>query len=544
MNKLLGYRWMAAAWAALVLAAPATFADTPSPAGYDGLVKLFEEWRAFEHPPLRDGAPDYTAATFARRHAELPAWQARLAAIDTAAWPVEARVDHRLVAAEMNGFDFYVRVLKPWERDPAFYLTVWDEQSDTPAHEGPEHHAIVDVWKYQFPLDRDGEARLAAALAVVPPLNDQARLNLTGNAHDLWVTGAGTMRKQIDSLDVLAKRTEGGGRALKRAIAAARASTVAFVDWLDAEGPKKTGPSGIGRENYSWALQNVYQVQMTWEQEVSLLRRELARTHASLKAEEERNRNLPPMQEIRTPEEFERRGDAAITRYLAFLRDRKLYPMRDNLEPALRAMRGSYVPIETRNFFAIATHYEPLTLYTHFYHWWDLARMRDEPHPSPIRRGPLLYNIWNSRAEGMATAMEELMLNAGLFDDEPRAREVVWIMLAQRAARGLASLLAQDNQFNNAQAKAFQVEWTPRGWMRPDLDLLGFEQQIYLRQPGYGTSYVTGKNLLDELIRVRSHQLGPDFSLYRFFDEVNGAGMIPVSLIDWQLTGHEPGVWK
>jgi hypothetical protein len=57
MNKLLGYRWMAAAWAALVLAAPATFADTPSPAGYDGLVKLFEEWRAFEHPPLRDGAP-------------------------------------------------------------------------------------------------------------------------------------------------------------------------------------------------------------------------------------------------------------------------------------------------------------------------------------------------------------------------------------------------------------------------------------------------------------------------------------------------------
>jgi hypothetical protein len=74
--------------------------------------------------------------------------------------------------------------------------------------------------------------------------------------------------------------------------------------------------------------------------------------------------------------------------------------MRDNMGPALRAQISHYEPIETRNFFSIATHYEPLTLYTHFYHWWDLARMRDEPHPSPIRRGALLYNIWDTRAEG------------------------------------------------------------------------------------------------------------------------------------------------
>jgi len=539
MKPALGIRRVAACLILIAFGTPAAWAATAAPAGYDSLVRLFEEWRAFERPPLRDGAPDYTAATFARRHAELPAWQARLAAIDTSAWPIEARVDHRLVGAEMNGFDFYVRVLQPWARDPAFYQTVWDEQSDTPAHEGSEHHAIVDVWTYEFPLSRESEAKLAAALAVIPPLNEQARGNLTGNARDLWVTGAGTIRKQVDSLDALAKRTSGSGRALRRAIAAARESTVQFADWLDAEAPGKDGPSGIGRENYTWSLQNVHLVPMTWEQEVELLRRELARTHASLKAEEERNRGLPPMPVIQAPEEFQRRANDAVTRYLAFLEQRRLYPMRASMDPALRAKLGEYVPPDSRNFFAIATHHEPLTLYTHFYHWWDLARMRDEPHPSPIRRGPLLYNIWDSRSEGMATAMEELMLNAGLFDDQPRAREVVWIMLAQRAARGLASLLAQDNQFDIAKAKAFQVEWTPRGWMSPHLDLLGFEQQLYLRQPGYGTSYVTGKHLLDELIRIRAHQLGAEFSLYRFFDEVNGAGMIPVPMIHWQLTGQE-----
>jgi uncharacterized protein (DUF885 family) len=73
--------------------------------------------------------------------------------------------------------------------------------------------------------------------------------------------------------------------------------------------------------------------------------------------------------------------------------------------------------------------------------------------------------------------------------------------------------------------------------MRPDLDLLNFEQQLYLRQPGYGTSYVTGKYLIDELIKDRAHQVGDGFTLKKFFDEFNGAGVIPVSLIRMQLAG-------
>ena len=213
--------------------------------------------------------------------------------------------------------------------------------------------------------------------------------------------------------------------------------------------------------------------------------------------------------------------------------------MREYMDPALRERIGEYSPEATRDFFSMASHREPMTLFTHFYHWWDLAQMRVDPHPSPVRRGPLLYNIWDSRAEGMATAMEEMMMHVGYYDDNPRAREIVWIMLAQRAARGLASLRAQANEITLQEAKAFQVEWTPRGWMRPDLDLVGFEQQLYLRQPGYGTSYVTGKYLLDELLMDSSKQLGEEFTLRRFFTELNAAGVIPVSMIRWQLTGND-----
>ena len=513
--------------------------EIAGPGSYQDLVSLFAQWRAFEQPPDRDGAPDYTAATFARRHQELKTYQLRLAAINPGTWPIEQQIDHQLLRAEMNGMDFYIRVLQPWARDPAFYTTVWTDQSDTPAHEGPTHHHLAELWTYEYPLSPTAQARLAAELSIIPPLLEQAQLNLTGNARDLWVTGTGSMQKQVEALDALAEKTATDGKALRQAIRAAREATVRFVGWLEQQASSKNGPSGIGKENYNWSLRNVHLIPLTWDEEVDLLKRELARAHASLKLEEERNRALPALPIIATPEEYQLRANEAVTKFIAFLKDRDMFPMRDYMDPALRAQMGAYVPIETRNFFAIATHYEPLTLYTHFYHWWDLAQMRDDPHASPIRRGALLYNIWDSRAEGMATAMEEFMLHAGLYDDSPRTREIVWIMLAQRAARGLASLYAHANLFDIQQAKAFQVKWTPRGWMRSDLDLLGFEQQLYLRQPGYGTSYVTGKYLLENLMKDHAAKLGAQFTLRRYFEEVNRAGMIPVSLIRWQLTGQD-----
>jgi hypothetical protein len=510
-----------------------------APSGYDALAALFAEWRTFEPPPWRDGAPDYGAAAMAAQHEGLRAFQARLRAIDPSGWPIAQQVDYHLVRAEMNGLDFNHRVLRPWARDPAFYLSVWSGQSDTPAHEGPTHHALVELWTYTFPLTAGDEAKLAAELRTIPPLLRQARHNLVGNARELWLAGIGTMRDQVAALEDLKKRTSGTGEALAGATSAALRATQGFVAWLEEQAPSKTGPSGIGKEHYNWALRNVHLIPMTWDDEVRLLRRELDRAHASLHLEEQRNRHLPPLVAIANPEEYTQRANQAVSKYLAFLAQKEIMPIRAYMDPALRARLGSFVPLESRNFFHIAIHYEPMTLWTHFYHWWDLARMREEPHPSPIRRGPLLYNIFAGRAEGLATGVEEMMMHAGLYDDNPRAREIVWIMLAQRAARGLGSLYVHANDFTLQQARDFHVEWTPRGWMRKDLDLLGFEQQLYLRQPGYGSSYITGKYQIERLLAERSHQLGDAFKLSEFFAEVDAAGVIPVSLIRWQLTGKD-----
>jgi hypothetical protein len=45
--------------------------------------------------------------------------------------------------------------------------------------------------------------------------------------------------------------------------------------------------------------------------------------------------------------------------------------------------------------------------------------------------------------------------------------------------------------------------------------------------------------LLEQLMAERSNQLGDAFSLSRYFTELNAAGLIPVSLIRYEMTGKD-----
>jgi hypothetical protein len=529
-------------------------ASSPAPGGsWSDLVTLFNEWRAFEEPPRLEGAPDYREATNARRLDELAGYQTRLEALDPSGWPVAEQVDWHLVRAEMNGMAFHLRTLRPWARDPAYYASVRTYESDTPAEEGPTIHDALRLWEYSVwprtgldtpePLAAGERPELLRQLRAIPPLLEQARGNLAeSDARDLWVGGIRAFQNQSGALDQLGERLAEVGETpgeLTEAVAAAREATDAFVDWLEGEAPSRTGPSGLGREAYTWFLRNVLLVPMSWEEEVAVARRELARSHASLRLEENRNRDLPELPTAETPEVLEGLQQETITSYLEFLDRNRILQVEPWMDGALRERLFGFSPPETRNFFSQAIHRDPTTLWTHLYHWWDTARMREEPHPSPIRREALRYNVWMSRSEGLATVMEEWMMHAGLYDDNPRVREVVWIMLATRAARGLGSLYAHDNQLTMEEAGDLHVEWTPRGWMRRDLELLGFEQHLYLRQPGYGPSYVTGGRLLEETMAERARQLGDAFTLRLFFQELNASGMIPVSLIHWEVTGDD-----
>ncbi|MCC1483283.1 hypothetical protein [Winogradskyella immobilis] len=513
---------------------------------HSDLESFFKTWRTFENPPLIDGVPDYTEATFNNRLPKFKTLQSQLMAMDTTGWSIPERVDWHIVWAEMNGYDFNHRILKPWQRDPAYYKVLWMDRSDVPAHEGPTNHAIIELWQYKFPLDQPSKEKLLKALHAIPNFYKQAQQNLTGNARELWIAGIRDIRNQTNNLKTIRNWESFTEHAdLVTAIDAAIAATNTFVQWLQTQSDSKTGPSGIGKDNYTWYLQNVHLVPLTWEDEVLLLKRELARAWSSLKLEEHRNRHLPELPEANTVADHDAMVERSVKSLMHFLENDSIVSVKDYFEPALREHLGGFVPKENRNFFLIGKHIDARPLYSHFYHWFELARMDLEPHQSEIRKGPLLYNIFDSRNEGTATAVEELVMNAGLYDDDPRVREIVYIMIAQRAARGLGSLYAHANEMTMEEAGSIHSEYTPRGWMKTEKELLIFEQHLYLRQPGYGTSYITGKYLLEAAMMDYGwlkEKNGETFKPMDFFDKLNAIGNIPISLGHWELTGIDAQV--
>jgi hypothetical protein len=274
---------------------------------------------------------------------------------------------------------------------------------------------------------------------------------------------------------------------------------------------------------------------------------ELARAWSSLKLEEHRNRKLPELAEAGSQEEFAEMAEKSVQSLMKFLKQAEIMTVKDYFEPILRKHTGHFVPKENREFFSIVGHYDLRPLYSHVYHWFELAWMENDPNESEIRRGPLLYNIFDSRNEGMATGVEEMFMQAGLYDDNPRVREIVYIMVALRAARGLGSLYAQANEMTMEEAGNIHLEYTPRGWMKTSKELMMFEQQLYLRQPGYGTSYITGKYLLQDVMmefaRMKQSK-NEQFRIKDFFDELSAIGNIPVSLGLWQMTGIDKPLRK
>ena len=510
----------------------------------DSLENIFIEWRSFEKPPKYIGAPDYRKKTFDSRMIEFEQLRKRLNEVDKASLDLESQVDWTLIWAEMNGFEFNYNILKPWERDPAFYKSLWMNRSDVPAHEGPTHYMVVEVWQYDFPLSRQQSKKLTNELSIIPAFNQQAKTNLTGNARDLWIAGIRDIDTQVLNLESL-KNFPGvkEHKDLIQIIDESISSTKSLSKWLKDESKNKTGPSGIGKDNYTWYQKNVHLVPLSWDDEVMLLKRELARAWSSLKLEEHKNRNLPKLTSASNQEEYMKKAKDASKDLIEFLDKQQVINVKDYYKDALDERLGKFVPEDTRNFFWITAHLDPKPLYSHFFHWFELAEMDLNPHKNIIRKDAVLYNIFDSRNEGVATSVEEMFMQAGLYESNPRSKEIVYILIAQRAARGLGSLYAHANLMTMEEAGKIHSEYTPRGWMKTEKELLIFEQHLYLRQPGYGTSYITGKYLFENALAEysRINEKDPNSNLKNFFKNLIDIGNIPMTLFHWELN-NDPSV--
>src|ERR1035437_5793306 len=129
------------------------------------------------------------------------------------------------------------------------------------------------------------------------------------------------------------------------------------------------------------------------------------------------------------------------------MKEQDIFTLRDYMHLEKSRGGGGIRPERLRDFFTNIDYRDPLPMKCHQIHWLEKQRMAQEPHASPVRSAPLLYNIWDGRSEGFATAWEEVMMHAGLLDQRPRARELVYILVATRCIRGIADLKIHSGEF-------------------------------------------------------------------------------------------------
>jgi hypothetical protein len=525
----------------LTLAASAAVAQ----GDYAVLVALHSEFQSVK-PRIKDGVPDYSAHSIETRRVKLAALRQRLDAMNPKSWPVAEQVDYRLVRAQMDAADFEYRVLRPWFRDPGFYVDL-----------------LRPVAFTKLPVPADKLAEFRAQLQAVPAIVRMATHNLGGDAkgRNLPHVATDLARLAIRNLTqhdgvgheqpelpvppdgilgfykLLADSMPKHHPDLAEDARTAHEGVLYLTAWLEGNLKGMKAKAGIGLANYNWYLQHVRLMPFTAEDVKSVGDRELGRTLAALALERNRNRNLPELKPAASAEEYAERIRAADEHVRHFIRERAFLTLPENTKEFDNNVPWIVRPGGKRNFWEEVQYRDPRPDKVHAGipgHRFDLWLHEQDKRPI---RGAYMDS---GRIEGWGFYLEEAMMTAGLLDDLPRTRELFYIFAAARAVRNRSELHMHTGEWTVQQAIDYMVKNVP--YM--DEDVARVDCEIYLRQPTYGISYQMGKVQIESLLAERQRQLGDRFKLGEFHDQFLAAGTIPVSLVHLELAGSSELVPK
>ncbi|MCL4847409.1 MAG: DUF885 family protein [Acidobacteria bacterium] len=520
---------------------PAARAAEPNGAGsHADLVSLFREFLEWRTPPAAEGVVDYSPTAVAARRAEMERFQTRLLDMGVARWERAQKVDYLAVRAHFDEEEFILTVTRPWARDPVFYT---DPLLRT---------AFTDL-----PARGEALAALQQRLRAIPKILEQARQHLTevaGDYADLAIfnlstddgVNAGHPYREVPPAGVIGWYEDLLARAsaqpeLKADISGALQAVRGFHDWLVANRSRMTAENGVGKAALDWYLKHVKMIPLTSDEVLLLAQREFDRLWSFYAIERHRNRRLPEIALPTSREEYHRRLAETDARIRKFLVEEQFITIPDYIPTDWQEM-GFNVPwIERKNppnFWEQVQYRDPTPDHLHAVIPGHRFDTRVEQHLAhPIRQVS-----FGDRREGWAVYLEEAALQAGLLDDLPRTRELIYVFGLWRAARTIGDVRNQWNEWNVAQTHEY--------WQRevPWLDEFVARRYSYLRPtPATSLHYTMGAIQMSRLLADRRRQLGDAFVLGRFHDEFMSKGRIPIALIRYEMTGDETDVrefWK
>ena len=552
-----GYRkWIF--FAALLLAlAPLARADE-----LDDFARDFWAWRAIEQPLSTDDIPrlerpagwlpDWSPATVARRRTELTAYEARWRKLDASRWPIPRQVDYRLIGSALARVRWELDINPDWRRNPSFYV---DQTLG----------AVFDRLLQPPPFDDTRSQDIVRRMASIPRTLEDARANLD----DLRAPFAKIALDQLDGIrpKLLTAVRElkpflrtSSAAELESATAKAITALESYRAWIEEKLPSMSQETAVGREAYLFFLSKVALLPFTPEQLLAMGRQEMERAVAFETYEKSRNYGLPQLALFPDLAAQIARGEKDELAIRRFLEDKNILTIPawmqhyttpplplyvaplsflgvlDDLTSPTRLKENgvSYrrPPSPDLDYFALSIAKDTRPLLVHEGipgHYFQLAL--SWAHEDPIRR-----HFYDSGAnEGIGFYAEEMLLQAGLFDDSPRTREIIYSYMRLRALRVEVDVKLATGQFTIPQAAEYLAKTVPMDHQTA----LG-EAVFFATGPGQAISYQIGKlQILAFLAEARLIQ-GEKFSLRKFHDFVWLNGNVPIALQRWEFLGS-PG---
>jgi Bacterial protein of unknown function (DUF885) len=535
-------------------------AVSPGQRSLDDLSSSFWQWRAVEQPFTGDDIPridrpasltvDWSPATIQQRLDQLAVFEQRWKALAPAAQaPIPEQVDYRLLGSALARVRWELAIQKNWQRDPAFYV----------------QQTLGSVYVLLLPpppFSEDRQQEILARLKQIPATTVAARQNLTDIRQPFARLG-------IDALDHLSERlqqvqsalapefSEANRPQLAQAISAASGALTDYRAWLETKLTQARKNTAIGRDNYIWFLRNVALLPYSPEQLLEMARLEWSRSVAFEAYQEQRLAELPPAPIFPSADAqvAAEKSDEAQVR--AFLGDQKILTVpawmrhyRNLLLPAylepledlgvtddltgpsrLSEDGTSYIrkPSPNLGYFQLSTARDPRPILVHegvpgHYFQLCLGWHNDDP----IRR----HYYDSSANEGIGFYAEEMMLQAGFFDDNPHTRATIYNFMRLRALRVEVDVKLALGEFTLEQAANYLATTVPM-----DRRTALGEAAMFSSTPGQAISYQIGKLQIMELLADAKVKQGADFSMLNFNDFVWNNGNVPLSLQRWELLG-------
>ncbi|MDE1175368.1 MAG: DUF885 family protein [Edaphobacter sp.] len=530
----------------------------------DDLSESFWTWRATEQPFTNDDIPrieratdfrvDWSPSAVKRYHARIAEFEKQWRALDVSGASVIDQIDYRLLGSAIARVDWELDVVPMWRENPDFYV-----QQGL----GSVYAAILPP----PPIQAERQKIILARLERIPDTLKDARENLT----DMRGPYVRVTLHNLDHIEGHLQRFKEGLQPefsqdnktkLDKDVVAAQEALASYREWLKSRSSGLPEKTAVGREGYLYFLRNVALLSYSPEQMLAMGRQEWQRSVAFESFAQAANSKLPRMPifpDIQAQEQSANQAELSIRQYLVshgilsvpedvkHYHDRAIPPyvaaldflgVTDDLTGPSRLNEDSTSykgdPAKATDFFSVVTAMDTRPLMIHEGvpgHYFQMAWSWH--HPDPIRR-----HYYDSESnEGIGFYAEEMMLEAGIFDDAPRMKESIYSMMRLRALRTEVDIRLALDTFTLEQAADYLTRTVPM-----DAPTARDEAAMFASTPGQAITYQIGKLDIIRMLSDARQKQGSAFNLQTFHDFVWLNGNVPFALQRWEMLGDASDV--